>query len=42
MEPILGISKDPEADISEAMEQLKVEIEVKRKELAEKKQKKKA
>lgn len=41
MEPILGISKDPEADISEAVEQLKAEIEVKRKELAEKKQKKK-
>lgn len=41
MEPILGISKDPEADISEAVEQLKAEIEVKRRELAEQKQKKK-
>lgn len=37
MEPILGISKDPEKDINEAVEQLKAEIDAKRREIAEKK-----
>ncbi|KAI9897443.1 hypothetical protein N3K66_007299 [Trichothecium roseum] len=38
-EPILGISKDPEGDINEAIEELKAEIELKEKQRKEKKTK---
>lgn len=36
MEPILGISKDPSGDINEAVEELKAEIQAKRKDIAKK------
>lgn len=37
MEPILGISSNPQQDVNEAMEEIKAEIEAKRKEIARKK-----